>query len=132
MSIPFKKANILLPKKGTDMTKWAVVACDQYTSEMDYWNDFTKVELEEIEKIEASGRDITPSIMGESGIGKLIKVFTIALCVLCFWGCISIWAEWGAALGITAFISSSISLMLLYAAGEVCCLLASINAKLSK
>ena len=36
--IPFKKANILLPKKGIDMTKWSVVACDQYTSEMDYWN----------------------------------------------------------------------------------------------
>lgn len=35
--IPFKRANILLPK-NTDMTKWSVVACDQYTSEMDYWN----------------------------------------------------------------------------------------------
>ena len=43
MSIPFKKANILLPKKGTDMTKWAVVACDQYTSEMDYWNDVKEI-----------------------------------------------------------------------------------------
>ena len=35
--IPFKRANILLPK-NIDMTKWSVVACDQYTSEMDYWN----------------------------------------------------------------------------------------------
>lgn len=35
--IPFKRANILLPK-NTDMEKWSVVACDQYTSEMDYWN----------------------------------------------------------------------------------------------
>lgn len=35
--IPFKRANILLPK-DIDMTKWSVVACDQYTSEMDYWN----------------------------------------------------------------------------------------------
>ena len=43
MSIPFKKANILLPKKGTDMTKWTVVACDQYTSEMDYWNDVKEI-----------------------------------------------------------------------------------------
>ena len=25
---------ILIPKKGTDMTKWSVVSCDQYTSEM--------------------------------------------------------------------------------------------------
>lgn len=29
--------DILLPVAGTDMTKWAVVACDQYTSEPEYW-----------------------------------------------------------------------------------------------
>jgi len=33
----FKPTNILLPKETTDMSKWAVVACDQYTSEPDYW-----------------------------------------------------------------------------------------------
>ena len=27
---------LLLPKRGTDMTKWAVVACDQYTSSPAY------------------------------------------------------------------------------------------------
>lgn len=32
----FNKADILLPK-GIDMNKWSVVACDQYTSEPDYW-----------------------------------------------------------------------------------------------
>jgi len=36
MSVPFKKANILLPKE-CDMTKWSVIACDQYTSEPEYW-----------------------------------------------------------------------------------------------
>lgn len=30
---------ILLPSKDTDLTKWAVVACDQYTSQPDYWNE---------------------------------------------------------------------------------------------
>lgn len=30
-------SSVLLPKKGTDMKKWAVVACDQYTSEPEYW-----------------------------------------------------------------------------------------------
>lgn len=35
--IPLKRANILLPKKEIDMTKWSVVACDQYTSEPEYW-----------------------------------------------------------------------------------------------
>lgn len=34
----FKKANILLPK-DTDLSKWSVVACDQYTSEPDYWEN---------------------------------------------------------------------------------------------
>jgi hypothetical protein len=28
---------ILLPKQGIDLTKWAVVACDQYTSQPEYW-----------------------------------------------------------------------------------------------
>lgn len=28
---------ILLPAEGTDLTKWAVIACDQYTSQPDYW-----------------------------------------------------------------------------------------------
>ena len=32
----FYPADILLPK-GQDMTKWAVVACDQFTSEPAYW-----------------------------------------------------------------------------------------------
>jgi hypothetical protein len=30
---------ILLPSKETDLTKWSVVACDQYTSQPDYWNN---------------------------------------------------------------------------------------------
>ena len=28
---------ILLPRVGTDLSRWAVVACDQYTSQPDYW-----------------------------------------------------------------------------------------------
>jgi hypothetical protein len=28
---------IYLPRKGSDLTKWAVIACDQFTSEPDYW-----------------------------------------------------------------------------------------------
>lgn len=27
----------LIPQQGTDMRKWSVVACDQYTSEPEYW-----------------------------------------------------------------------------------------------
>lgn len=28
---------ILLPKSGTDMHRWSVIACDQYTSDRSYW-----------------------------------------------------------------------------------------------
>ena len=31
-NLGIKPADILLPKAGTDMHKWAVVACDQFTS----------------------------------------------------------------------------------------------------
>lgn len=42
MQIPFKKANILLPKNA-DMHKWSVVACDQYTSEPKYWEEVENI-----------------------------------------------------------------------------------------
>lgn len=31
--------HILLPKQGTDMNAYAVIACDQFTSQIEYWND---------------------------------------------------------------------------------------------
>ena len=37
-SIRLQIPDILLPRKGTDLSKWAVIACDQYTSEPEYWN----------------------------------------------------------------------------------------------
>ena len=37
----FYPADILLPK-GQDMNKWAVVACDQFTSEPEYWQAVEK------------------------------------------------------------------------------------------
>lgn len=36
----FLPADILLPKK--DIEKWAVIACDQYTSEPEYWKETEK------------------------------------------------------------------------------------------
>ena len=41
-STAFHNADILLPKKCTDMNKWSVIACDQYTSEPQYWEDVNK------------------------------------------------------------------------------------------
>ncbi len=35
--------HILLPKEGTDMSLYAVIACDQFTSQIEYWNDLKKM-----------------------------------------------------------------------------------------
>ena len=34
---------VMLPPKGTDMMKWAVVACDQFTSQKEYWEEARKI-----------------------------------------------------------------------------------------
>ncbi len=36
-NIALAAAQIMIPVEGTDLKKWAVIACDQYTSEPDYW-----------------------------------------------------------------------------------------------
>ncbi len=41
--IGLKVPKILIPKKSIDMTKWAVVACDQYTSEPEYWDSVKEI-----------------------------------------------------------------------------------------
>ncbi|MCR4556888.1 MAG: DUF1015 domain-containing protein [Saccharofermentans sp.] len=33
----FAVPDILIPQQGSDLKKWAVIACDQYTSEPEYW-----------------------------------------------------------------------------------------------
>lgn len=38
-----KVPQILMPKEGTDLKKWSVVACDQYTSEPEYWKDVEEI-----------------------------------------------------------------------------------------
>ncbi|MCQ2801758.1 MAG: DUF1015 domain-containing protein [Bacilli bacterium] len=38
-----KAPHILLPSLDVDMTAWAVIACDQFTSQMDYWEDVEKL-----------------------------------------------------------------------------------------
>ncbi len=34
---------VYLPRGGTDLTKWAVIACDQFTSEPEYWNEVERI-----------------------------------------------------------------------------------------
>ena len=42
MRVPFKRGNILIPK-NVDMEKWSVVACDQFTSEPEYWKKLDSI-----------------------------------------------------------------------------------------
>ena len=37
-----RPCNILIPNQFADIRKWAVVACDQYTSEEKYWKDLSE------------------------------------------------------------------------------------------
>ena len=40
----FKETNILIPDvKSIDMTKWGVIACDQYTSDLSYWESVREI-----------------------------------------------------------------------------------------
>ena len=41
MKYSFNSADIMLPKTG--FAKWSVVACDQYTSEQNYWDEVEKI-----------------------------------------------------------------------------------------
>ena len=42
-ALGMKPADILLPKAGTDMARWAVVACDQFTSQPEYWAEVDRI-----------------------------------------------------------------------------------------
>lgn len=34
---------IMMPQAGTDLSKWAVIACDQYTSQPEYWAESDRI-----------------------------------------------------------------------------------------
>ncbi len=42
-AIGVQAATILLPRPGIDLTKWAVIACDQFTSQPAYWEKVKEV-----------------------------------------------------------------------------------------
>lgn len=64
-SLGLRPADILLPKSGTDMTRWAVVACDQFTSQPEYWDEVERI----VGDAPSTLRMILPeSRLGESGV----------------------------------------------------------------
>lgn len=42
-TIGVKVPEILLPRKEIDFTKWAVIACDQFTSQPEYWEEVSQL-----------------------------------------------------------------------------------------
>ena len=42
-SIGIQVPDLLLPSKDVDLTKWPVIACDQFTSQPEYWEDVKKI-----------------------------------------------------------------------------------------
>ena len=66
----FYPAPVCLPKKGTDMTKWAVIACDQYTSNQAYWDKVEKT----VGEAPSALRLVLPEIyLGSDNEDELIK-----------------------------------------------------------
>lgn len=53
--------SLLLPQAGTDLTRWAVVACDQYTSQPEYW--------EQVERLVADAPSTLRLILPEVYLG---------------------------------------------------------------
>lgn len=92
--------NVLLPGAGSDFFKWAVVACDQYTSQPEYWENAERIagdaptalhlilpeaylgkpgEAERIEAIKASMRDyLKRGVLAEAGEGFVLVERTVA------------------------------------------------------
>ena len=66
-------ADILLPQEGTDMQRWAVIACDQYTSQSDYWE---KAE-EFVGGAPSALRLIIPEVYLESEKGRALQESTV-------------------------------------------------------
>ena len=60
-----RTSDLMIPKKNIDLSKWAVVACDQFTSEKDYWKDVDKI----VGKAPSTLRLIFPECYLEDGDG---------------------------------------------------------------
>ena len=43
-----KAPHILLPKKGSDLNAYAVIACDQFTSNLEYWQDIDRLSKDKL------------------------------------------------------------------------------------
>jgi len=71
----FNSADILIPKTD-DLKAWSVVACDQYTSEPEYWNEVEKI----AENKPSAYHIVLPEIyLEEDGVDERIKNINSAM-----------------------------------------------------
>ena len=64
----FKSADILLPQ-GADLERWAVIACDQFTSDRTYW--------ERVRKTAGDGPSTIHLILPEAELGSANEAETV-------------------------------------------------------
>ena len=68
MKLPFRSADVLLPKK--DFKHWSVIACDQYTSKPEYW----QTTRETVGNAPSTLNLIFPEVyLGKGDDGEIIK-----------------------------------------------------------
>ena len=65
----FKKADILIPKE-IDNKKWSVVACDQYTSQPEYWDEVKNIVGDEPSSLNI----VFPEAFLSEGDGRIAKI----------------------------------------------------------
>lgn len=65
----FRKADILIPK-DVDHSKWSVVACDQYTSQPEYWNEVSNI----VGTLPSALNIVFPEAFLEEGDGRIEKI----------------------------------------------------------
>lgn len=60
--IAIQPPRVLLPKPGTDLSKWATIACDQFTSQPEYW--------EQVERLVGDAPSTLNLVLPEVHLGK--------------------------------------------------------------
>ncbi len=75
MSKAFNRSDILIPK-DVDMQKWSVVACDQYTSEPEYWSEVEKVVGGEVSTLKITLPEI---YLEEGGVAEKIEKINVTM-----------------------------------------------------
>ncbi len=69
-NIGVQSPQVWLPRPGIDLTKWAVVACDQYTAEPEYWEQVEKI----VGEVPSTFRLFLPEIyLGQPGEAERVQ-----------------------------------------------------------